>query len=199
METLINKLRLPVSFVSAVCQNYQPCRTGFRHIGEQNGIPSWDFWALIPFRVRVPCKRVDSESIHISSAGTNQMNPYNYVHLKDVGEDVRGSHVAIHVRHNGPAKSTTVLAITFLDERFQFLLDIPLKRLTASVEAKDSDFKTDDGLFTILTYLDVIVEWWNDVFYCFNEQLVDEVSSHNAHRTGAMLMHYVGEKSSDRT
>jgi hypothetical protein len=175
LKFLINYLGLPASFVSAICQNYQPCGTGFRMLTTNEAMRSWDYWALIPFRVRDICKQVESERIHTSSAGKNQMNPYNYIHLKDVGEDIRGSHVALHVHYDDRTKLTTAFSITFLDDRFKNLIDMPLKRLEASMQANGHEFRTDDGLLVHMTYLNVIVDWWNDVFYSFNEQLVQEV------------------------
>jgi hypothetical protein len=166
---LARELNLPPAFISAVCQSFQPCGTGFRIL--TTGEPSsWDYWTLIPFRVRAKCQNDEC------GAGMHQMNPHNYIHLKDVKEDVRGSHIAIHIQRDGKSSSTTILAVFFLDGRFGHLVQTPISRVDLALLARGHRAKTENGLFVLLIYLDVILEWWNDVLYLFNNQLIREVA-----------------------
>jgi hypothetical protein len=99
------------------------------------------------------------------------MNPFNYVHLEDVGEDIRGSHIAIYVRQLPECNGSISLCVNFLDGRFRNLIYMPIKRLRDTLRGSVAD---PWRAYTL--YLDLVLEWWSDVLYTFNNQLIDEVS-----------------------
>jgi len=108
-----------------------------------------------------------------------QMNPTNLVHMNKIGSrkanDVRGSNIAIYIRRDEKADTTEVLVISLLDDRFKHIVRSPIERVGNARLFKNCQSQSLIGFSVLLTYLDVVLDWWNDVLYYFNEQLIDQV------------------------
>jgi hypothetical protein len=176
-DYVLLQLNAPPAFVSALCQNFQPCGTGFRAPGVDEDF-SWSYWTLIPIRVPTNCHKKDEEC----GMGMFQMNPHNYIHLKKDKRDIRGAHIAIHIQRDQSTNSITVMVIFFFESnRFDNLIKMPIERLDDAVLVHGSRAHTANGFSVLLIYLDVIMEWWNDVLYYFNNELIFEVLVQNSH------------------
>jgi hypothetical protein len=137
---------------------------------------NFDYWCIIPFRVRTTCREGNSDKIHANSiAGANQMNPFYYIHLEDVGEDIRGSHIAIYLRRCSKYSNGVALCVNFLDGRYRNLINMPIDRLDTSFQSP-LDAPNASSWSVCVVYLNLILEWWSDVLYTFNNQLIEEVS-----------------------
>jgi len=53
------------------------CGTGFHRRSPK----LWDFWCLMPIRAVIPNRLPDAKMHGKSTAGSNQMDPFDYIHL----------------------------------------------------------------------------------------------------------------------
>lgn len=105
----------PTGFITAVCKHWQTNGTGFRSL-DMTG--SFDYWYPVPFRVRTKCVKLDGNEAHKGShAAANQMNPFYYIHLTEVGDYIRGSHIAIYIHHDQSSKTTSVVLKNMAESR----------------------------------------------------------------------------------
>ncbi|KAI0815976.1 hypothetical protein GGR55DRAFT_675585 [Xylaria sp. FL0064] len=139
---LLYTFNVPVAFVTALARPYMVCGTGFRPLFPR----AWDYWCLIPVRAIVPC-RIQAQDHTRSTAGSNQMDPFHYVHLPGAKADIRGSSIGLFIRHDYDTGHTTIICFNLLDSRLRDLIEEPLHRARA-------------------------LRWWNKVLLCFNQQLV---------------------------
>ncbi len=103
------------------------------------------------------------------------MDPFHYIHLFDVNVDIRGSHIAMFVRHDRKASSTTAVVINFLDGRWSRIAEEPILRVKEAIKSRGhADAKVEPS-FVHLIYLSSIIRWWNNVLLYFNQQLIAHV------------------------
>ena len=67
-----------------------------------------------------------------------------------------------------------VMSINFQDQRWRHFIQAPLYRVKSSLSTVGSQ---PDPISVHVAYLDILLEWWNDVLYTFNKQLISEVGS----------------------
>ena len=138
----------------------------------------------MPVRVSVFFNDTDEHHAR-STAGSNQMDPFNYIHLADARVDVRGSHIGLFVRHDANTRAVTVICFNFLDGRWPELVDEPLNRirediLRRGVEAagETGDANANENVepsFIYHIFLSSIIRWWNIVLQGINQQLIAHV------------------------
>ncbi|KAL7627065.1 hypothetical protein AAE478_003841 [Parahypoxylon ruwenzoriense] len=93
LRSLVSKHQVPVTFLSVIARTFQVCGTGYRRL-----LPdAWDYWCLLPVRVCIHCE-LDPKDHNTSMAGSNQMDPFNYIHLDGVKTDIRGSFIGMFMR-----------------------------------------------------------------------------------------------------
>ena len=166
---LCQKLHVPAAFVAALSRYYQTCGTGFRELSG-----SWDYWCLLPVRVAVPCNDIAAGHTR-STAGSNQMDPFHYIHLFDVHFDIRGSHIAMFTRHDTRTKATKVVVISFLDGRWSAIAEEPVLRVREAIKSRGNAEVQVEPACVHLIYLSSILRWWNNVLSYFNNQLIAHV------------------------
>ncbi|KAF2264976.1 hypothetical protein CC78DRAFT_216414 [Lojkania enalia] len=173
LRSLLSKYDIPSAFTSAVCRHYQTCGTGLRErIDIKSSGSVWEYWCLIPVRVQVRCK--DDAHVHAkSTAGSNQMDPFHYIHLPDSHVDVRGSRIALFTRHDCGTGSTFVLVINFSDGRWFDIIEEPLKRIEDTINSRGSGIAHAEPAFVHLIFLSGVIRWWNNVLLSFNQQLIE--------------------------
>jgi hypothetical protein len=119
---LLSRVQVPPAFITAFCQYYQACGTGYKMDTVNMKKTSSGYWSLLPIRVQVDCSdpmngRKDSPS------GNDQMNPFHYLHLPDIGIDVRGAYVTLFIRNESSTSCITVLVINFMDGRWSDVVE----------------------------------------------------------------------------
>ncbi|KAF2802175.1 uncharacterized protein BDZ99DRAFT_429058 [Mytilinidion resinicola] len=102
------------------------------------------------------------------------MDPFYYIHLKEVGEDIRGSHIAIYIHHDQSSKSTSVVAVNFQDRRWTHFINTPFSSVREELRIAKLQ---PDPLCAHVAYLNNLIMWWNDVLYTFNRELIAEENS----------------------
>ncbi|KAJ4117534.1 hypothetical protein NW768_010897 [Fusarium equiseti] len=95
LRHLTSTYHIPLSFISAISRPFEICGTVFR----RQSYHVWDYWCQIPVRISTTCKLSANEHAK-STAGSNQMDPFNYLHLDGVGRDVRPSTIGLHVQRD---------------------------------------------------------------------------------------------------
>ncbi|KAK1999885.1 hypothetical protein LX36DRAFT_459217 [Colletotrichum falcatum] len=164
---LFSSCSVPVAFVTALARPYMVCGTGFRDISPGG----WDHWCLIPVRTIAPCK-VQAKEHTKSTAGSNQLDPFHYIHLSGAKADIRGSYIGLFTRHAPGEGGTTVISVSLLDHRLRDLIEEPLKRTRETVRHKAGAGLAINPHFVHLIYLSSALRWWNNVLLCFNQELV---------------------------
>lgn len=170
-QALAARLNLPARFVVAIPRHFQVCGTGIHKISNS----SWDYWCLVPVRVTIGCRALDEEHAK-STAGSNQMDPFHYIHLGGAKVDIRGSHVAIYMLRDAKTSKSVVVVVSLLDGRWGNVVEEPLARVRETLAGTGKTNHFRGPLFVLLIYLSAILQWWNNVLWCFHKQLVMHVS-----------------------
>jgi hypothetical protein len=110
-----------------------------------------------------------------SRAGSNQMDPFHYIHLSGAGVDIRGSHIGLFIQRNLSTGGVTVLAVSLLDSRLESFIKEPLSRIKEVVKHRAGRKLVISPRSTHLVFLSSALRWWNHVLLCFNQQLVKHV------------------------
>ncbi|KAF6817729.1 hypothetical protein CPLU01_13504 [Colletotrichum plurivorum] len=164
---LLSSFNVPVAFAAALARPYMVCGTGFRQVSPQ----AWDHWCLIPVRTVTPCK-VQAKEHTKSTAGSNQLDPFHYIHLSGAKADIRGSYIGLFTQHAPGRGGTTVVLFSLLDPRLRDLIEEPLNRVRAAVRRASGTGVDINPHFVHLVYLSSALRWWNNVLLCFNQELV---------------------------
>ena len=171
---LLSRFQVPPAFVAALCRYYQACGTGYKMDPVDMKKTSSGYWSLLPIRVQVDCS--DPVNGHKDSpSGNDQMNPFHYLHLPDVGVDVRGAYVALFIRNDSSTGCTTVLVINFMDGRWSDVVEEPQTRIKEAIKARGHKDAKNDYAFVFLIFLTSAVRWWNNVLLSFYVQLAAHV------------------------
>ena len=118
-------------------------------------------------------KCTDSQLSHTAStAGSNQMNPFHYLHLQDHGADIRGSQIALYFRYTGKFKATAMVAVNFMDGRWPKTVQEPELRIKGILDNPDHASIATDPFFIHLVYLTSVIRWWTNALKSFHEQLI---------------------------
>ncbi|KAF6828946.1 hypothetical protein CMUS01_08378 [Colletotrichum musicola] len=164
---LLSSFNVPVAFAAALARPYMVCGTGFRQVSPR----AWDHWCLIPVRTIAPCK-VQAKEHTKSTAGSNQLDPFHYIHLSGAKADIRGSYIGLFTQHAPGRGGTTVVSFSLLDPRLRDLIEEPLNRVRAAVRRASGTGVAINPHFVHLVYLSSALRWWNNVLLCFNQELV---------------------------
>ncbi|KAL9116047.1 MAG: hypothetical protein Q9227_000415 [Pyrenula ochraceoflavens] len=168
LRLLTSRYFVSPSFMFALPRFYLPNGQAFhRFEDERDGFVRHQ-WYFLPFRVQVPC--TDKKRSHATSTtGSNQMNPFHYLHLPDEEVDIRGSQIAVYFAHKVRSDSATVISFNFMDGRWPGIIEEPQIRMA---EALKHSKLTSDPILVHLIYLTTIARWWNNALHSVNEQLI---------------------------
>ncbi|KAI0430425.1 hypothetical protein F5Y09DRAFT_307788 [Xylaria sp. FL1042] len=164
---LLYTFNVPVAFITALARPYRVCGTGFRHLSPR----AWDYWCMIPVRAIVPC-RIQAQDHTRSTAGSNQMDPFHYVHLPGAKADIRGSSIGLFIRHDYDTGHTSIICFNLLDSRLRNLIEEPTHRARYAIRSWSDMGLAINPRFIHAIYLSSALRWWNNVLLCFNQQLV---------------------------
>ena len=167
-QLLMSRCYVSPTFMFALSRFYLPNGRDFRSFNDADGHQRWSQWYFIPVRVQVPCS--DKQRSHaMSTTGSNQMNPFHYLHLPDMEVDIRGSQIAVYILHNTHTDATTAICFNFMDGRWAKIVQEPQNRISEVL--KDSRTPSDPT-FVHLVYLTTVARWWNNALHSVNEQLL---------------------------
>jgi len=157
-----------LAFLLALSRFYLPNGRGFSRYEGPDGKVAWNQWFFLPFRVQVPC--TDKKRSHATSTtGSNQMNPFHYLHLPDEEVDIRGSQIAMYVCHDSRTDATTVICFNFMDGRWLGIIEEPQIRMS---EALKHPNVPPDPISMHLVCFTTVMRWWNHALHSVNEQLI---------------------------
>ena len=169
---LIDVLHLPTSFVYAITQHHLPCGRGFHSSpGTDGGKKVSYLWYLLPVRTQFKCN--DKETAHVgSTAGSNQMNPFYYLHLADLELDIRGNQIAIFCRYSSDGRLMTSVVVNFMDGRWSKSVLEPKRRIKEGWEVPHCSDKESDPFHLHLVYFTSALRWWTNALGSVNDQLI---------------------------
>lgn len=135
--------------------------------------PILDFFYILPVRVAVTCNEVERSHI-LSSAGSNQMDPSQYLHLTDVHRDIRPSKIAVYLQHDEACHQTSTICIDFQDGRVEYsdFAEEPLLRVREVLQRASRTKSCEDPFFIHVVLLTSVAEWWRCTLVWFNTQLI---------------------------
>jgi hypothetical protein len=143
-----------------------------------------DVYYTLPIRTAIPCTE-SAVSHALSAAGSNQMNPSQYLHLDNRGVDIRPSKIFIYCSHDAVRRAAKIVAVDFQDGRWFDLAEEPYNRtkevLGASRLASGGDGSGQDGIavqcaFVHFVMLTSAAAWWRAALEHFNNQIIEYVS-----------------------
>ena len=119
----------------------------------------------------------DTQDGHVNSRmGSNQMNPFHYLHLPNQKVDIRGSQIALSFRYTDIDRATAMLAVNFIDGRWPKVVQEPEKRIKEILSDNAHGHTGADPFFIHLVYLTSIMRWWTNALNSIHEQLIAYVS-----------------------
>jgi hypothetical protein len=167
---LIYQLENAPAFVFSLSRYYLPNGRGYRQLRNSTGDDVHHLWCFLPIRVQSKC--TDQRQGHATStAGSNQLNPFHYLHLEQAAVDIRGSQIALYARFNPKKKSSCVLAVSLLDGRWKRIVEQPQSRIDESLRIPDRNV-LENPFFVFVIYLTTALEWWINALHSFDAQLI---------------------------
>lgn len=131
-------------------------------------------WYILPLRMQVRC--TESRLRHTeSTGGSNQMNPFHYLHLPDHSLDIRSSQIALNFRYDANLQTTAMLAINFIDGRWPKTAEEAQLRIKEVFDDPAHATVVDDAFFLHLIYLTSVLRWWTNALNSINMQLITYV------------------------
>jgi hypothetical protein len=175
LERIFSTFGIPSAFVYALSRYYLPAGRGYCDI--YSGVESIgsELWYILPVRMQVGC--TDKPRCHITSnSGSNQMNPFHYLHLPDQAVDIRGSLIALSFRYSKFGDSTCMLAVNFIDGRWPKTVQEPELRIKEVLGDSHEIGLKSDPFFIHLVYLFSATRWWTNALNSIHDQLIAYVS-----------------------
>lgn len=134
-----------------------------------------NLWYSLPIRVEVEC--TESAKSHVlSTAGSSQMDPSQYLHLGDVSRDIRPSKVTVHVQHDRKTHQTSAICIDFQDGRWWKLAEEPFLRTRETLQQWAKVERQGEPFFIHLVLLTSVSRWWKNALARVNQQLIAHAS-----------------------
>lgn len=169
-RTLIFRFQICPSFVLAVSQHYLPSSQFSAFLSPPQYANFSEIWYLLPVRIQVKC--TDQRRAHATSpTGSNQMNPFHYLHLEDTGVDIRGSRIAIFFRYCKTRKCSKLVAVNFMDGRWSKPVEEPKMRIMESLQFPQL-LTEDDHFFPHVIYASSVLRWWINALTSVHDQLI---------------------------
>ena len=125
----------------------------------------------------------DTQEGHVTSrAGSNQMNPFHYLHLPDQKVDIRGSQIALNFGYTNHGQTTTMLAVNFIDGRWPKIVQEPEQCIKEILQGDVYGSVIADPFFIQHVYFTSIMRWWSNALNSIHEQLVAYVGCGTSRR-----------------
>ncbi|KAK4451010.1 hypothetical protein QBC34DRAFT_296159, partial [Podospora aff. communis PSN243] len=171
LRWLLVRFEVLPSFISSLL--HQDCPPRFHEFTLRGHATSHVFWYNLPIRVAVPC--VEEQASHtLSQAGSNQTNPGTYLHLNDMGLDIRSSRIIVYCRKEG--STCQCVCFDFQDGRWPTLVEEPYGRMKETLQHSQSRGLCQHSASMHLTILSSSVRWWTTALSRVKEQLICHVT-----------------------
>lgn len=111
------------------------------------------------------------------------MDPLHFLHLQDVGIDIRSSHIAILSRHFPEHGGHMTLVFNFMDGRWSHAADEPRRRFHEIYERPDESQTSSIKRYPLTAhfiYFTSAIRWWTNALSSVNEQLIAYVRTNMA-------------------
>jgi len=170
-QQLVQHCNIPSSFVHSLCRHFLPHGRGYHELPSGTSSNGYGHWYLLPVRVQVRC--TDKRSGHVASASnSNQMNPFNYLHLPDAEVDIRSSCIAIYSNHDLSNTNSNFVVLNLLDGRWAKVVEEPQVRIAEAIGHSAETGHVLSPYFPHLIYFTSISRWWTNAMSSVNDQLI---------------------------
>ena len=174
LRLLLSNLDAPSAFAGSLARYYLPPERGYRKSNLDKGPNSFDMWYMLPVRVQVEC--TDTIRKHQeTTAGSNQMDPFNYLHLDNENLDIRGSQIAVLFQYDGVKRAATTVSISLQDGRWSRVVEEPQNRISELLEKVGLAECEADPFFVHVVFVTSALRWWRNALDSFNNQLIAHV------------------------
>jgi hypothetical protein len=176
LRWLRDRWELPLSFLTSMADP-SPSSAWLSYIPHAMAGNKFRCWYNIPVRVPIPCTE-GLKSHALSQVGSNQMDPSHYLHLADLGMDIRPSNIGIFCQVEKESDGYTresVLCFDFQDGRWYHLLD-ELPERVKDVYRSQADSLSSTPFEIHLALLSSVVRWWSLTLSKFYEQVMSYVN-----------------------
>lgn len=176
LRLAIQSMRIPPALICSLVQEYIPPGCWMKRSQESGGVES--IWYILPIRAAVPC--TDRQRSHaLSTSGSNQMDPAQYIHLEDVDTDIRPSRIAVYSRHDSHIDRVRFFCIDFQDGRWQKLAEEPYNNISRLLHKRTvPDSISDLSIDVHFETLTVVHRCWGEALESFTKQLIAYVSTY---------------------
>ena len=176
LDSLAAHFSIAPAFIYAVSRYRLPTGKGQRFwVNEQNACQH-DFWYSIPVRLKVKCT-ADRLRHDESTAGSNQTDPFYYLHLANHDIDIRGGRIFLYFSYKTANRSTSVIAVNMLDGRWAKTVEEPQKRIRDMLKSTSKQESSGDPCFIHLIYFTSALKWWTNALESIDAQLISYVRS----------------------
>lgn len=171
LERVFAILDIPSDFVYALSRYYLPCGRGYCSIFSKGDSVGSELWYILPLRMQVRCTASPRCQI-TSNSGSNQMDPFHHLHLPNQAVDIRGSLIALTFRYNKSCKSTSMLAVNFIDGRWPKTAQEPESKIKEVLGDAEQFCLKSDPFFIQLIYLTSAMRLWTNALNSIHDQLI---------------------------
>lgn len=171
LRTLLSHLNAPLAFAGSLARYYQPPERGYRKSASEG---SFDMWYMLPVRVQVECTNAIKKHDK-TTAGSNQMDPFNYLHLESEHLDIRGSQIAVLFQYDGSKRAATTVSISLQDGRWSRVVEEPQKRISEMLDHVGLAECESDPFFVHVIFVTSALKYWRNALDSFNNQLIAHV------------------------
>jgi len=162
---------LSPSFISAFTQLHLPSGRGFIPATPALKCTKVKLWYVLPVRVQVACS--DKAKGHASStSGSNQMDPFHYLHLSEAEVDIRGSHIAVASEYALGGTNSKTVSFNFMDGRWSKSVEEPENRLLEALHHAEKLQSNEDPFFIHTIYFSSGIRWFMNALSSVNAQLI---------------------------
>jgi hypothetical protein len=110
-----------------------------------------------------------------TTAGSNQMDPFNYLHLDSEKLDIRGSQIAVLFQYDGLKRAATTVSISLQDGRWSRVVEEPQMRILEQLGKVGLAECEADPFFVHAVFITSALRWWRNALDSFNNQLIAHV------------------------
>jgi hypothetical protein len=174
LGSLVSQINIAPAFIFALSRYHVPTGKGRRKWTYAENSHQLDFWYSLPVRIKYKC--TNSRLQHGSSTGgSDQMDPFHYLHLANHDIDIRGARIFLYFSYRPKSRSTSVVAINMLDGRWPITVEEPQKRIREILnDASISGFQEDPS-FIHFVYFSAVLKWWTNALESVDMQLISYV------------------------
>lgn len=170
-QLMLEHFHLDPLFISALSELHLPSGRGFASVRTADTSTKLRFWYILPVRTQYECHAKETD--HASStASSNQMDPFHYLHLPDAACDIRGSHIAVACEYPLDGKESTTISFNFMHGRWPKSVEEPKRRLVEVMKRAEMGKGEESPFFMHTIYFSSSLRWYMHAFSNINLQLI---------------------------